>query len=234
MATTQETYKRNQLEEAVWRSFGLGSGKKTPAKAFLTRIKRLLEIDRDSAGAPAFQGLAHAYAFFDEEPGGRGHETRFSVFNAFCLVIALKQQDFGLKQSEAVFFMKHARKAIASQYRKLDKRGYAPTSGDVLAEHYPDMPSYKNGLNTIVDWRVFMVVRRLDQSDPRLKSTDLPFDAVFVRPDFCYGVNELNDWIHGRGWSLDAALIIEIAKYAHLSAEFLSQSEARLRGAPAA
>ena len=69
---------------------------------FLTRIKRLLEIDR-SLEQTDLQAQPNSNFAFVAPPERAGSEVAFTAFDAFCLAVALDLHDAGFKQSEVVF-----------------------------------------------------------------------------------------------------------------------------------
>ncbi len=102
-----DSYKRGQVEWALWRFFlqGRQVGPEQQ-KVFLTRIKRLLELDRgEDLGAKTETPHAR-FAFADVAPEGKGTDVDFRPFNAFCLALALDLLDTGFKQSEIVFLLR--------------------------------------------------------------------------------------------------------------------------------
>ena len=80
-------YKRNQVEEAIFRTFGAGEERRNELKF---RIKRLLVTDRRlgrNANSTEEEDLHHA--FFAQEPPGSGTEIMFSSYEAFALLAAI-------------------------------------------------------------------------------------------------------------------------------------------------
>ncbi|MGU3327022.1 hypothetical protein ACLBXB_08805 [Methylobacterium mesophilicum] len=72
---------------------------------FITRIKRLLEIDLKWARANPELLPRFGLAFYDQLPLGTGHEVQYSPFRVFTLAVALELVRFGAKQGEAVDFI---------------------------------------------------------------------------------------------------------------------------------
>src|SRR5438309_8314445 len=111
MNSGSETFKRGQVEWAIWRFFTLMRlASDDPPQVFLTRIKRLLETDRQDK-VPAgndYQPPAR-YAFSSAESEGQGIDAVFTSFDAFCLALALDLADFGFKPSEIVFLLRYLR-----------------------------------------------------------------------------------------------------------------------------
>jgi hypothetical protein len=84
------TYKRGQVEWALWRAFTLarspGDG---PPPIFKTRIKRLLDLDRDLDAAAFGASPPCDFAFVAPAEGGSGVEAQYTAFDVFCLALAL-------------------------------------------------------------------------------------------------------------------------------------------------
>lgn len=72
---------------------------------FVTRIKRLLEVDLKWARANPKLLPSYGLAFYDQLPLGTGHEVQYSPFRVFTLAVALELVRFGAKQGEAVDFI---------------------------------------------------------------------------------------------------------------------------------
>ena len=97
------TYKRGQVEWALWRAFTLarspGDG---PPSIFRTRVKRLLDLDREFDTSEMEVPPTCAFAFVEPSDGGSGFETQYAPFDVFCLAIGLDLLDVGFKQGEIV------------------------------------------------------------------------------------------------------------------------------------
>jgi hypothetical protein len=101
-------YRRGQVEWALWR---LKAGEETRQSApspFLSRIKRLLDVDRTLIEAPRPRGSS-AFAFSSAPPGGRGENAAFSKSDALILWLALELLELGFKQQEVVQQLRRAR-----------------------------------------------------------------------------------------------------------------------------
>lgn len=111
-------FKRNQLEDAIAM---LVEPKARSASAPLrTRIKRLFETDRALGRSPRSADPALSrYAFFSEEPPGRGAEVQFSAYEAFATLIALYLMQHGWTQNIAVWIMRQARDELEAQYARI-------------------------------------------------------------------------------------------------------------------
>ena len=103
-----DTYKRGQVEWALWRSFNFA---RSPGDGhppiFRTRIKRLLVLDRDLDISSFGAKPPCDFAFVASAVGGSGVEAQYTAFDAFCLAIASDLLDVGFKQGEIVYLMRH-------------------------------------------------------------------------------------------------------------------------------
>ena len=114
-------YKRNQIEEAISRTFEQSSAK--PSSELRTRLKRLLDMDR-SLGRKARSAdpqMAN-YAFFSSDMPGRGVEIGFSDYEAFALLTGLLLLRHGWPQSFAVGIMRRVRPALEKQHGRILKQ----------------------------------------------------------------------------------------------------------------
>ena len=99
--TSTEFFKRGQVEDALWQRFAMRTRIKPKiSKKFQTRIKRLLDLDRQETALNSSTRSSARYAFLDTTPEGRGTDVSFTPFNVFCLALGLDLLDVGLKQSE--------------------------------------------------------------------------------------------------------------------------------------
>lgn len=115
-----KTYRRGQVDWALWTI--KSRPKSTPAPAeFLTRIRRLLDIDR---AEPASKRLVSVYAFSDTGPGGKGEEAAFHPIDALMLWLGLELLEMGFKQQEVVGLLRSARPVILKRYGRSLKRAY--------------------------------------------------------------------------------------------------------------
>ncbi|WP_375462182.1 hypothetical protein [uncultured Enterovirga sp.] len=97
------TFKRNQLDGALYalfsgppRSVSERLDQPVPS-AFRTRIKRLLELDRDLAPT-----VGTDFAFHDAAAPGKGNDVTYTDYRAFNVAVALELVRFGCKQLEVV------------------------------------------------------------------------------------------------------------------------------------
>jgi hypothetical protein len=107
---------------------------------FLTRIKRLLEIDLKWARTNPELVPRYGLAFYDQLPLGTGHEVQYSAFRVFTLAVGLELVRFGAKQGEAVDFIAQIQNELrgvfdeANQVRQTSGRTSATRSTSEQAQ----------------------------------------------------------------------------------------------------
>jgi hypothetical protein len=112
------SYKRSQLEAAITRLFNPGSNE--PASELRTRIKRLLELDRNLGRNRRSQDAdKRSFAFFSEEAPGTGSDISFSEYEAFALLNALSIMEHGWPQSFAVSIMRRVRPDLTKEHARI-------------------------------------------------------------------------------------------------------------------
>ena len=203
---TTETYRRGQVEWAIWQVMASDASKAgSPPKAFVTRIKRLLELDR--AETEDRPGLA----FTDTAPAGQGTDRAFTPFDALCLALALELIDMGFKQAEVVFLLQHCRKELSPVYEKIMRRP-KPNRRRVHPRNDPDAPTYQVRGSRWVDRRFFMVIGKVEMTElfPRLEAQIKAGEPVFLRPAYLEGVDKLASYLNER-LGFRKSLVLEIS-----------------------
>jgi len=190
------TYRRGQVEWALWRAFTLarstGDG---PLPIFKTRIKRLLDLDRDLDVAALGAAPPCTFAFVEPSDGGSGTEVPYTPFDAFCLALALDLLDVGFKQGEIVYLMRHLRESLGDWFPDLLARPSLIDRQRPLAKDHPNLPRLERGGGKapLADARVFLILNRIEMTEvlacaqPRGKASQ----PVFLDPVFCEGIAEL-------------------------------------------
>jgi hypothetical protein len=114
-------FKRNQFEEAISRM--LEPRTPEPSSELRTRLKRLLETDREFGRAPhsADPERAH-YAFYSGEPPGTGFEVWFSEYECFALLNGLRLMGHGWPQGFAVSVMRRTRPELEKEHARILKQ----------------------------------------------------------------------------------------------------------------
>ncbi|MGB0748548.1 MAG: hypothetical protein ACPGO3_07365 [Magnetospiraceae bacterium] len=213
-----ESFKRRHMEQAVWRHFDrIGNGgNKSPAR-FLTRIKRLLEVDRDLGCSAGIPGVPDGFAFFNEGGRGRGADIAFSAFNVFCIAVAVDLLDAGLKQLEVVKLIRHMRRDLESHYGMILKSPPGPSF--VLIDDEPGLPSFEQNNLRFADPRVFVVMERAVIREARVADTGT--EAMLFTPKFVRGIEALRKVLHKMDIEYRTALVIELAHTADAITNYL-------------
>jgi hypothetical protein len=109
------SYKRNQIEEAIGRIFHPDS-----EKQLLTRLKRLLELDRALGRKHRSQDPEKAnFAFFSEDAPGTGADISFSEYEVFALLNGLRIMQHSWPQGFAVSIMRRVRPNLESEHARI-------------------------------------------------------------------------------------------------------------------
>jgi hypothetical protein len=227
------TYKRRQVEQALWSFFAAGRrAAAAPPLVFRNRIKRLLEIDR--LGVPYASETSPAdFAFFDEAPVGTGTDTRYSVFNAFCLALALDCLDAGFKQAEVVFLMRDLRMALEPWFALALRHPPSPQQRQ-LALHYPGCPSFAEDGGRFVDLRLFVVIGKIELTEhlSPAAQAQLADRPVYLEPDFCRGGEALGQALRRLDYAHRKVFVLELAYAAAGVAQLLAEAPPVHRGRP--
>lgn len=233
---SSETYGRGQVEWALWRSFTrtrYGTG--DVPQIFRTRIKRLLDIDRDLDLSDAEVTPKVEFAFVGP-PTPEGAEAAYRAVDAFCLAIALDLLDAGYKQSEVVFLMRYLRPDLDARFLALldppsliDRQRYR-------AEDFPDLPSFEHRGRRYADRRLFVLLQKIELTEIIPAVSDRGSrQPVILEPVFCEGVEALGAELsesmpdHRR-----AATVLELAATAQSVQAWLFEAPVIRRGRPKA
>jgi hypothetical protein len=112
------SYKRNQIEEAIARTFDPNC--QEPPSELRTRIKRLLELDRSIGRKRRSKDAEEAnFAFFSDEAPGTGADILFSEYEAFALLNALRIMEHGWPQGFAVSIMRRVRPDLEKEHARI-------------------------------------------------------------------------------------------------------------------
>lgn len=222
---TMETYKRGQVEWAIWQFMASEASKTdTPPKTFQTRIKRLLELDRTEVeGRP---GLA----FTEMAPAGQGTDRTFTAFDAFCLSLALTLIDMGFKQAEVVFLMQHSREELSRPYQRA-MRWPKPSRQRIHPRDHPEWPTYEIEGSRWVDLRLFMLIAKVEMTElfPQLKDRTKSDDPIILRPAFLEGVDQLTAYFNKRQ-AFRRSMVLEIGHTARKVTTWLTLAAEIKRG----
>ena len=229
------TYGRGQMEWALWRSFTIGSfsAKEEVPKVFRTRIRRLLEIDRELDLTDAEVPPEALYAFAPP-PSEQSGEIAYRPVDAFCLVTALGLLDTGFKQAEVVFLMRYLRSELERRFADLLKLPSLINRQRSLAKAYPRLPTYIERGKAYADKRLFVVLQRIETTEIMGGGDDERQQfPVIIEPVYCEGIEALKDALHGLMPNHRRAVaILELAESAQAVAAFLVEAPSIQRGRP--
>jgi hypothetical protein len=220
------------VEAALWRALYVASHPAPvhPPVVFLTRVRRLLDLDRTEPGA------APGRAFTEAAPEGSGVECPFTAFDTFCLALALELLNRGFKAGEVVFLMRWVRRdleplhawVLADPPSVQDGRLARGEAG--RAEH-PSRPAAPT-TDHVADFTVFLVIEsiELDELVPAFNAVRRPGEPLILQPTICHGRQALFDEIDRRGLGFRSAMVVEVAALAALTAWWLPRLPAVPRG----
>ncbi len=220
--SSRQTYKRNQVDEALWVTFlegrkGVIGGEKT----FRTRIKRLLEIDRAAQTTPP--------VFCTAGDTGRGVEATFNAHHAFFLAIALDLVNLGFKQAEVVYVVRHTHVLLRGEF---DAAISTPDleRHHVAAEDYPDHPRYTHKTIKMADFRIYLLIDRIELTELFENISRSKNEPVFRKPFVCRGVDALRDAFHDRFFHDRKTVVLEIGTLARRVNDALKDTKPLRRG----
>jgi hypothetical protein len=203
-------YKRNQIEEAIFRTFGAREERRKELKF---RIKRLLVTDRRlGRNVKSAKEEDQHYAFFGEEPPGSGHEIMFSAYQAFALLAAVILLEHGFPQASVVRVMRQVRQQFEAAHADIlrkDPRTLFDQQA-ILAQAKPGMIVTNN-----TD-PVFLAFVRLTASSVDEQNGS---SAVAV----CRGLGQLQAFIKQHSVPGTGATFFEFVSLMHALAAHLSQ-----------
>jgi hypothetical protein len=114
-------FKRNQVEEAISGMYHPGAS--APSTELRTKLKRLLETDRNLGRSMRSTDPERAnFAFFSAESPGSGVEVQFSEYEAFALFTAWRLLEHGWPQASAVSILRLARPRLQQKHTEILKK----------------------------------------------------------------------------------------------------------------
>ena len=232
----KEIYGRGQVEWALWCSFARASFNTGDVpQIFRTRIKRLLEIDRDLDLSEAEVPPKADYAFAPR-PTIESGDVAYRAVDAFCLAIALDLLDAGFKQAEIVFLMRYLRPELQKRFPALLVPPSLISRQRYRARDYPDLPSYEEGGDSFADGRLFVILQKVELTEigPASSRPRHP-GPIFLEPVFCKGVTVLGAKLHDTMPNRRRTVtVLEVAATAQAVQEFLTAAPVIRRGRPKA
>lgn len=234
---SNQTYKRGQVEWALWRAFRpLGSRDDGPVPLFKTRIKRLLDLDREYSTPDLDVAGGSDFAFVAPVEGGSGVEAAYAPVDAFCLGIGLELLDTGFKQGEIVVLMRHLRADLEHWFPTLLSRPSLLDRQNHLARNHPNLPVIERPRGApLADARVFMVLNRIELTEVLSVSPAMPKpnQAVFREPVFSEGMSGLaQDLARLMPLHQRTAIVLEVTLLAQAVTAFLDAAPLTVRGRP--
>ncbi len=225
-------YKRSQVEAALWQALYVASHPAPvhPPVVFLTRVRRLLDLDRESPDE------APSRAFTAAAPEGRGVEWPFTAFDTFCLALALELLNRGFKAGEVVYLLRWVRRDLEPLHAWILADPPAIQDGRLArgeagrAEH-PSRPAAPRS-DHVADFTVFLIIEsiEIDELVPTFSAVRRPGEPLILHPTICRGRQALYDEIDRRGLGFRSAMVVEVAALAALTAWWLPRIPAVPRG----
>jgi hypothetical protein len=232
---TNQTFKRGQVEWAIWASYTQQrAAAGDPPPAFHTRLKRLLEADRDPELQPKSVKDKEPYAFASAKVEGTGTDAAFAAYDAFGLALALELLGAGFKPSEIISLLRRSRPSLERRFNAILKTPPPPKPG-ANPKGWPGLPTYSEGGKEFADGRVFMVLPtvELDEVLPLYHPRAMRKSPAFPEPKFCRGINELTaelSQMRSSNWSYRKAFVTEIAYLASGVSDLLPEAPLTKRG----
>ncbi len=210
-------FKRNQTERAILKTLN-AQGARADEVRF--RLKRLLAADRSLGRRPNARDEADRhYAFYSQEPPGKGGEIMFSSYEAFALLAAIVLLEHGIPQARVIKVLRNVRRqfeAAHTQTLKKDPR--------VLFDRQAILAQAKPG--TIAT----------DNTDPvflafaRLTDSAVDDQAGGAAVAVCHGQPELWKFIGKHSIPGVGATFFEFVRLMHTLAANLAETRASKRG----
>lgn len=211
-------YKRNQIEEALSRLLEPKANK--PSADLLTRIKRLLELDRRLGQVRRSRHLERSnYAFYSAAPQGSGVEVWFSAYEAFALLTGLRLMAHGWPQGVAVMIMRRVRKELEREHSRVLMQDPKVLFDQEEIKHRAKPGDFALG-NTDP---VFLTV--VSQSSDSLKRRGMQLQSSIAR-----GSDEAARWAHEAMRQGGGYAMFELVNSSHSLVVELNRTEPRRRG----
>jgi len=215
------TYRRGQLEYALWKVFSGNTSAEVP-HAFALRIKKLIDLDRSQEPS---QGMSRAFS--GVTGANQGRDAEYTAFDAFCLAVGVDFTDIGFKQSEALFILRYLRRGLEAEYERLME--YPFIMADVAAtQSFPKLPSMNLEGKKRADQSVHLTFH---VRDPQLHGhRGLDTSIQVLNPVICLGFDALAEYLRDNLLGERKAVVIELAQSAHLVTQHLAAAPVIKRG----
>ena len=224
----EQKYKRNQMEQGVWRALTYWQDERSFAPMLPTsitiKIKKLLELDAQSKADGA-----EDHAFFMQSSSGLGNERKFSLMDCFCIAVSLQFFDLGFKQSHIVFLLQHLRLDLEEVFYKLSLYPM-PLRIVQSTKKYPELPRFTKNDIEYVDSNVFLVFNRVELPDMYGYKVDNQDTPLAMNHKFYFGVNELQEHFKRITIAHLNTVCLELARLAKCVQHFVPLVEPAKRG----
>jgi len=219
------SYKRGQVEWALWRALEHAcSPSNDPSPLFRTRIKRLLDIDRDPDFKLSYVTIppSSVHAFATPTEIGKGGETAYAPFDVFCLALGIELLDVGFKQGEIVYLMRFLRKTLEPWFVHC-----------IALPSLRTNPAHAAGPD-VADPRVFLLLGRIEPTVPMPATKARKSQGAFLRaPEIWEGVDEVRARLDEvMPYARRSVITLEITALAQAVETLLAEAPAMPRGRP--
>ncbi|MEN5084363.1 hypothetical protein ABE438_17925 [Bosea sp. TWI1241] len=206
-------FKRNQVNEVLIKAIR-SSYSGLPDDIIMTRIKRLLDLDRKSK-PPSGSVTPSVFAFHDSDAVGSGRDVTFSAYSVLALFIALRLMSCGLPQGKALSSLRRFREALEREHRRMSEVDIASLldiEGTVVAaanavgrEKLLAKGNVVEGLENMVFFCIHADLEAVGDVTRTIAGKDGP------RPDnICRGKKELERRLKLDGYSNSPTLVVEL------------------------
>jgi hypothetical protein len=222
------SYRRGQVERALWRWATTADRLRDPPVVFLVRIKRLLEIDRAGGDKKAADT-----AFYSELPRGTGTDVSYSAFNVFCLAIGLDLLDAGFKQAEVVALLQGWREQVVKTFDLIVQSPPLLVPGKKLRpSQRPGSPKVKQAGELYADCSVYAVIEKIEMTEIFAGHPGAPKQGkpLIRAPKVVRGIGALTEALERLPYRQRKAVVLEIAHTAARVTWNLNQEPAIKRG----
>jgi hypothetical protein len=212
-----ETFKRNQVEDAICVTFGAKNARANEVKL---RLKRLLVTDRRLIRSKrSKEKVDFRYAFYSQDAPGSGVEVMFTDYEAFALLAGLMLLEHGIPQATVVSILRQVRSDLETVHRETLKKDptdlFDPKAVQAMAK--PGMIATDNSDP------VFLALIKLPSSAVR----DGKLTALLT---VCRGHDELTTFIKKHSVPGVGATFFEFVGLMHRLATNLSKTRPVKRG----
>jgi hypothetical protein len=209
-----DRYKRNQVEDAICRTFGVTDER---AMELMLRLKRLLVTDRRLARGKHPKQAGGRFAFYSREAPGSGVEVIFTKYEAFALMAGLILLEHGIPQATVVDILRQVRRDLETAYQETLKKDQGALF-DAKAIQDMAKPGMIATDNTDP---IFLVFVKLSGST---------VDKVHAAVTVCRGHQALNAFLQKHSAPGLGATFFEFTRLIHQLATNLSETRPVKRG----